>query len=49
MEKYLGDEEISVSELKEAIRQATTNVDDPVLCGTAFKNKGVQLMLDARN
>ncbi|HCG2469474.1 TPA: elongation factor G [Staphylococcus aureus] len=48
MEKYLGDEEISVSELKEAIRQATTNVEFyPVLCGTAFKNKGVQLMLDA--
>ncbi|HFE5494621.1 TPA: elongation factor G [Staphylococcus aureus] len=48
MEKYLGDEEISISELKEAIRQATTNVEFyPVLCGTAFKNKGVQLMLDA--
>ena len=48
MEKYLGDEEISVSELKEAIRQATTNVEFyPVLCGTAFKTKGVQLMLDA--
>lgn len=40
MEKYLGDEEISVSELKEAIRQATTNVEFyPVLCGTAFKTK----------
>ena len=39
MEKYLGDEEISVSELK-AIRQATTNVEFyPVLCGTAFKTK----------
>lgn len=48
MEKYLGDEEITVPELKEAIREATTNVEFyPVLCGTAFKNKGVQLMLDA--
>ncbi|MGV3032060.1 elongation factor G, partial [Staphylococcus chromogenes] len=48
MEKYLGGEEISVDELKDAIRQATTDVEFyPVLCGTAFKNKGVQLMLDA--
>ena len=48
MEKYLGDEEISVEELKNAIRQATTDVEFyPVLCGTAFKNKGVQLMLNA--
>ena len=48
MEKYLGDEEISVDELKDAIRQATTDVEFyPVLCGTAFKNKGVQLMLNA--
>ena len=48
MEKYLGDEEISVDELKDAIRQATTDVEFyPVLCGTAFKNKGVQRMLDA--
>ena len=48
MEKYLGDEEISVAELKDAIRQATTDVEFyPVLCGTAFKNKGVQLMLNA--
>ena len=38
MEKYLGDEEITVPELKEAIREATTNVEFyPVLCGTAFK------------
>ena len=44
MEKYLGDEEISVDELKDAIRQATTDVEFTVLCGTAFKNKGVQLM-----
>ena len=46
MEKYLGDEEISVSELK-TIRQATTNVEFyPVLCGTAFKTK-VFIVLDA--
>ena len=48
MEKYLGDEEISIDELKAAIRKATTDVEFyPVLCGTAFKNKGVQLMLNA--
>ncbi|OFU53405.1 MULTISPECIES: elongation factor G [Aerococcus] len=48
MEKYLEGEEISKQELKDAIRQATINVDFfPVLCGSAFKNKGVQLMLDA--
>ncbi|MDT3958628.1 elongation factor G [Staphylococcus kloosii] len=48
MEKYLGDEEISKDELKAAIRQATTDVEFyPVLVGTAFKNKGVQLMLNA--
>nr|WP_279098656.1 elongation factor G [Aerococcus urinaeequi] len=48
MEKYLEGEEISKEELKTAIRTATTNVDFyPVMCGSAFKNKGVQLMLDA--
>ncbi|MFV8815113.1 elongation factor G, partial [Aerococcus urinaeequi] len=48
MEKYLEGEEISKQELKDAIRQATVNVEFfPVLCGSAFKNKGVQLMLDA--
>ena len=48
MEKYLGGEEISIEELKAAIRKATCDVEFyPVLCGTAFKNKGVQLMLDA--
>ncbi|SDQ32720.1 elongation factor G [Carnobacterium viridans] len=48
MEKYLEGEEISEAELKKAIRTATVNVDFyPVLCGSAFKNKGVQLMLDA--
>lgn len=48
MMKYLEGEEISNEELKKAIRQATLNVEFyPVLCGSAFKNKGVQLMLDA--
>ncbi|MFC4025672.1 elongation factor G [Oceanobacillus longus] len=48
MMKYLEGEEISNEELIEAIRIATLNVDFyPVLCGSAFKNKGVQLMLDA--
>jgi elongation factor G len=47
MEKYLGGEEISIAELKAAIRTATVNVEFfPVICGSAFKNKGVQLMLD---
>ena len=48
MEKYLGGEEITKEELKLAIRKGTVNVEFfPVVCGTAFKNKGVQLMLDA--
>ena len=48
MMKYLEGEEITIDELKAAIRRATINVEFfPVLCGTAFKNKGVQLMLDA--
>ncbi len=48
MEKYLGGEEISVAELKAGIRKGTNNVEFyPVICGSAFKNKGVQLMLDA--
>ncbi|AMC08614.1 elongation factor G [Turicibacter sp. H121] len=48
MMKYLEGEEISIEELKTAIRRATINVElFPVLCGSAFKNKGVQLMLDA--
>jgi len=45
---YLEGEDISVEQLKAAIRRATINVEFfPVLCGSAFKNKGVQLMLDA--
>lgn len=48
MMKYLEGEEITNEELKVAIRKATINVEFfPVLCGSAFKNKGVQLMLDA--
>ncbi len=48
MERYLEGEELTVEELKNAIRKATVNVEFyPVLCGSAFKNKGVQLMLDA--
>ena len=48
MERYLEGEEISEDELKAAIRKATCAVEFyPVLCGSAFKNKGVQLMLDA--
>ena len=48
MEKYLGGEEITVEELKAAIRKGTVNVEFyPVICGSAFKNKGVQPMLDA--
>jgi elongation factor G len=48
LEKYLEGEEISVDELKGAIRRATiAGKLNPVLCGSAFKNKGVQPMLDA--
>ncbi|MGI8387077.1 elongation factor G [Robertmurraya sp. P23] len=48
MEKYLGGEEITAEELKVAIRKGTVNVEFyPVICGSAFKNKGVQKMLDA--
>ena len=48
MEKYLGGEELTIEEIKGAIRKATLSVEFfPVLCGSAFKNKGVKLMLDA--
>ena len=48
MMKYLEGEEITEAELKDGIRKATISVDFfPVLAGSAFKNKGVQLMLDA--
>lgn len=48
MNKYLEGEEITVAELKKAIRTATLTAEFyPALCGSAYKNKGVQLMLDA--
>ncbi|WP_307864646.1 elongation factor G [Allobranchiibius sp. CTAmp26] len=48
MEKYLGGEELTEAELKAGIRAITIDGEvNPVLCGTAFKNKGVQPMLDA--
>jgi elongation factor G len=48
MEKYLEGEELTVAELKAGIRALTIAGEvNPVLCGTAFKNKGVQPMLDA--
>ena len=48
MEKYLSDEEITADDLKAALRTGTlANAIVPILCGSAFKNKGVQPMLDA--
>jgi len=48
MEKYLADKEISVEELKTAIRKGCLdNTFIPIFCGSAFKNKGVQRLLDA--
>jgi elongation factor G len=48
MEKYFGGEELTVAEIKQGIRHLTVNsLMYPVLCGSAFKNKGVQPMLDA--
>ena len=48
MEKYLGDEEILPEDLNRALRTVTLgNHAVPILCGSAFKNKGVQPMLDA--
>ncbi len=48
MMKYLDGEEISEEEIKAAIRKATiANTFVPVLCGTAYRNKGVQRLLDA--
>jgi elongation factor G len=48
MEKYLEGDELTIDEIKACIRRATTNVEIiPVLCGSAYKNKGVQKLLDA--
>ncbi|MGF1479453.1 MAG: elongation factor G [Cyanophyceae cyanobacterium] len=48
LEKFLMEEEFAEAEIKEALRQATIGgAIVPLLCGSAFKNKGVQLLLDA--
>jgi len=48
MEKYFGGEELTLDEIKAAIRKMTVNSEIyPVLCGSAYKNKGIQPMLDA--
>jgi elongation factor G len=48
LEKYVGDEEITADDLKRGLRAATIAGElVPILCGTAFKNKGVQPLLDA--
>ncbi|TAL24357.1 MAG: elongation factor G [Nitrospirae bacterium] len=48
MEKFLGGQEIGEDEIKAALRKGTVQLKlTPVICGTAFKNKGVQLLLDA--
>lgn len=47
MEKYLEGEEVSIDEIKSCIRKGTINIDFfPTYCGSSFKNKGVQLILD---
>jgi len=48
MEKYLGGQEVTEEEIRAALRKGTLRLQiTPVLCGTAFKNKGVQQLLDA--
>ena len=48
MEKYLGGEELSIEEIKKCIRKGTiANTMVPVVCGTSYRNKGVQKLLDA--
>ncbi|WFS63670.1 elongation factor G [Pseudodesulfovibrio thermohalotolerans] len=48
LEKYMAEEELTPEELREGVRKATTRLAIcPVLCGTAFRNKGVQPLLDA--
>lgn len=48
MEKYLNGETLSIDELKSALRRATiSGIINPILCGTALRNKGVQILLDA--
>src|SRR5690606_39098466 len=48
MEKYFGGEELTKEEIQGAIRKMTVNAEIyPVLCGSAYKNKGIQPLLDA--
>ncbi|WP_279388682.1 elongation factor G [Pseudodesulfovibrio tunisiensis] len=48
LEKYLGGEELTADELRAGVRKATNNLTlCPVMCGTAFRNKGIQPLLDA--
>ena len=48
MEKFFNEEEITPQELRKALRKATINNEIvPMLCGTSYRNKGVQLLLDA--
>ncbi|MGD1075792.1 MAG: elongation factor G [Thermodesulfovibrionales bacterium] len=48
MEKFLGGEDVTEQEIKAALRKGTVSLKlTPVICGSAFKNKGVQLLLDA--
>ncbi len=48
MEKFFNEEEITVDEIRAALRKATINNEIvPVLCGTSYRNKGVQMLLDA--
>ena len=48
LEKFLSDEEITTDEIKAALRRATINNEIvPILCGTSYRNKGVQMLLDA--
>ncbi|MEE0957147.1 MAG: elongation factor G, partial [Ruminococcus sp.] len=48
MDKYFGGEEITIDEIKKTIRKATiANTMVPVTCGSSYRNKGVQMMLDA--
>ena len=48
MEKYFGGEELTIDEIKSTIRKATIdNTMVPVTCGSSYRNKGVQMLLDA--
>lgn len=48
MEKYLGGEELTADEIRDGLRKGTIALKcNPVLCGTAYKNKGIQKLLDA--